>query len=117
MLVVNTKRGSASGEPSRRLGRRVQAIVVRVMAMLGASVALIGATSASAHEPQHTPGGECLPGSQAAIAPYERFARGTESPILVTEDCVDPRYNTPIIDAFLVLTTAPPASTEYKDGY
>ncbi len=81
---------------------------------LGAAVALLGATSAvSAHEPQHAPGGECLPGSQDPIAPYERFNRGTDAPLLITEDCVDPRYNTPIIDAVTVGTTAPPTITEF----
>ena len=52
--------------------------------MLGACVALLGTTStASAHEPLHTPGGECLPGSQDPIAPYERFNRGTDAPLLI----------------------------------
>jgi hypothetical protein len=77
-------------------------------------LALLGtASSASAHEPQHTPGGECLPGSQDPIAPYERFNRGTDAPLLITEDCIDPRYNEPIIDSIAVATTPPPASTEY----
>ena len=82
------------------------------LALLGATFALIGTTSpASAHEPAHTPGGECLPGTQDPIAPYERFNRGTDAPILVTEDCVDSRYNMPVIDATTAGTT--PAGTPY----
>ena len=67
--------------------------------------------TASAHEPVHTPGGECLPGSQAPLAPYERFNRGANAPILVTEDCIDPRYNMPVIDAVTAGTTQ--AGTPY----
>ena len=106
MLVVTTKRGLESGAPSRWRGRSAQAMGVGSLALLGALLALIGTTpTASAHEPVHTPGGECLPGSQDPIAPYERFNRGTDAPILVTEDCVDPRYNTPVIDSVTAETT------------
>jgi dockerin type I repeat protein len=82
-------------------------MIVGVVAVIGATAALIATTSpAAAHQPVSAPGGECLPGSQAPLAPYERFNRGTDAPILVTEDCVDPRYNTPQIDLVESGTTA-----------
>jgi len=113
MLVLNQKQKSECGAPSRRCERRARSMTLYLVAMLGATMALIGTASSPsfAHEPVHTPGQECLPGSQGPIAPYERFNRGTDAPLLITPDCVDPRYNTPVIDSIAIATT--PAGTTH----
>ena len=71
------------GAPSRRHGRRVQAMVLGVLTMLCASMALIGMTSTASAQPT------CSPPNPPRHPPG--------NPMLVTEGCVDPRYNDPYI--------------------
>ena len=75
-----------------------------IIALLGAALAVIGIASAASAV-------ECGPGPDAPIAPYEQFHRSTDAPILVTDTCDDPRYNTPQIDSTTAGTT--PTGTPY----
>ncbi|MGH7859410.1 MAG: hypothetical protein ACREQY_18960, partial [Candidatus Binatia bacterium] len=65
-------------------------VMVGVAALLGVSLGPIGATSTAFAQ------SECGPGPGDPVEPEP------VTPMLITEDCVDPRYNQPVVDAVAV---------------
>src|SRR5213594_5152148 len=93
--TMNRKSASGSGAPSTRHGRVGQVIVAGVAVMFGAFVTQIASTPTA---PATTL--DCVPPAPA--------------PMLVTADCVDPRFKDPYTDIDEMRNT--PAPHRYVHG-